>query len=283
MKILRFFINTYFMKQIILSLAIVLFCFPCSYSQNNQGNIAISVGPSFPIGDFASKDIKDNASGLAKTGAAVTISYSRLSGKQLGISVDLHGQQNPLNISSMEKSFSETGISQGFWTVSDPNQPIPPGPYSVYPNWKFKKRSWLMGSLLLGGYGQFPLTQKGSISFIPKAMIGVIHVSAPRISGSSITDTATAYIEQSGSKAFGFTYSLSGGLKYDCGKKIFFLMNLGYTGTNNIRFKDITASITTTKGVFGSPDYSVQQAVVTGEGRQTISALNLLVGLGLRL
>jgi hypothetical protein len=127
------------------------------------------------------------------------------------------------------------------------------------------------------------LTQKGSISFIPKAMMGVIHVSAPKISGSSITDTAAAYVEQSGSKAFGFTYSLSGGLKYDNGKTVFFLLNLGYMGTNKVRFKDITASITTTKGVFGSPDYCVQKSVITGEGRQTIGAVNLLVGIGVRL
>ena len=140
-----------------------------------------------------------------------------------------------------------------------------------------------MGSLLLGGYGQFPLSKKGRFSFIPKAMMGMIHVSAPKISGSSITDTASAYVEQSGAKAFGFTYSLSGGLKYNCGKTVFFLMNLAYMGTNKIRFKDITASITTTKGVFGSPDYSVQQTGVAGEGRQTIGAVNLLIGIGLRL
>jgi hypothetical protein len=262
--------------------ALVIFSFSYSQSPSTKGYISFSVGPAFPIGDFGSDDIKKNSSGLAKLGQAANFSWSRLLGKRLGIAAVLHGQRNPLNTRSMEKQFSKTGISQGFWLVSDLGQPLPPPSYTVYPNWKFEKGSWLKGSLLIGGYGEFPF-RNNIISFVAKALAGYGYVSAPAIKGSSITDTATAHLEQTKSSACGLTYLVNGGLKIDISKNISLLTQVEYVSTAELRFDDVKATLTTTRGTPGTPGFSIAQSRITGQARQTISSLNVMAGVALKL
>ena len=272
------------MKKRISCLAIALLVFIFSYSQTspNKGYASFSIGPSFPVSDFGNDDILNNSSGLAKGGQLVNFSYSRLLGKRLGITASLHGQRNPLNTGSMEKQFSQTGISQGLWFISDPNQPLPPISYTIYPNWEFEKGSWLMGSLLLGGYGEFPLGND-KIALTAKALAGLAYVSAPAIKGSSITDTATAHIEQTKSSAWGPVYSVGSGLKFDINEKLSLLTQLEYITTANLSFDDVKATLTTTRGTQGTPEFSVAQSVATGQARQTISSINLQFGIALKL
>jgi hypothetical protein len=272
------------MKAIVIPVTIFLLISLNSFSQNNidKGSFAVSIGPAFPVGAYAAKDLSKPSSGFAKIGQSASVTYDRLLEKHFGFSAALHLQRNPLNTKAFETIFSQTKIYQGFWAGS-PNQPPPSLPYTIYPNWKFEKRSWFFGSLRLGAFAQFYPKGSSNIVFITKAMIGVIYAASPRLVGNSITDTATAHIEQSKSSAFGFTYSVSGGIKYNLHKRVFLLTNLEFMGTNNIRFRDVKVSIITFKGSPGSPDYSGQQSLTTTDGKQVISSLNINIGIGLRL
>jgi hypothetical protein len=272
------------MKKKFLTAAILLFIFLNSYSQvgKDKGYFALTIGPSFPIGNYAKSDVTNSMLGLAKMGDVVNISYSCLTGKNFGIAATLLGQINPLNIHSMEQSFAQLKLKIASGFVTEPGQPLPNTPGNTYPNWQFEKHSWKLAAVLFGGYGQLPSGNSGKISFITKAMIGIMYAVAPKLKGSSITDTAGAYIEQSSGSAVGFSFLLSGGIKYQLNNKISLLSNLDFLGTGNLTFKNIKATVTTTKGTTGSLNYSIQQSIATGNTKQKISSLNLNFGVAFK-
>jgi hypothetical protein len=275
------------MKKILLlfSLTVLQITFVFSQRIKDKGCISISVGPALPVGKFSAKDINDNVSGFAKMGESVSISYSKLLFKNWGIAIDLRGQRNPLNTTALQNSLSTTTIYQGIpVALSGINFPPPQFTQVIYPNWQFEKQAWLYGVLLLGPTGQFVIDQSKKITLVTKAMLGVVYAQSPVTKGSSITDTATARIEQSKSSAFGFMYSFSGGVNYSLNKKIFLSAALTYAGTNQITFKDVTSTLLTTKGSFTSPgSFSTQQLTITADGKQSISSVNLLLGVGIKL
>jgi hypothetical protein len=182
----------------------------------------------------------------------------------------------------MEEQFSKTGFAQGMWTGTYPGEPPPPLPTVIYPNWKFEKQSWLLGSLLLGGYGEFPLGNE-KIAFTAKAMAGAVYATAPEANGSSMTDTATASFVQTKTSALGISYSMNAGFKYDINKSVCLVTTVEYLETSNLKFDASTATFTATHGTPGSPGYSVSQAATRGEPSQTISSINLLLGIAIKL
>jgi hypothetical protein len=274
------------MKKILLLFSLIAFqiTFVFSQAKKDRGSISISVGPALPVGKFSAKDINDNLAGFAKMGESVSISYSKLLSKNWGIAIDLRGLRNPLNTMALQNSLSTTKIYQGILSGSIfQNIPPPQVSYPIYPNWQFEKQAWLYGALLLGPTGQFIIDQSKKITLTTKAMLGAVYAKSPVLKGSSITDTATARIEQSKSSAFGFMYSFSGGVNYSLNKKVFLSAALTYAGTNQITFKEVTTTVTTTKGSFASPGFSVSQSLITADGKQPISSINLLLGIGINL
>jgi len=271
------------MKKILLAffLCSTQVSFVLSQTIKDGGSISLLVGPAFPTGKFSSTDLYDKSSGFAKIGESALISYSNLLSKEWGISVDILGQRNPLNTSAFENTFSQLKLYQGFSLGPDRNNP-PPVAYSVYSNWKFEKKAWLFGALLLGGNGQFAVGNSTKFQLLAKTSLGMVYVKLPGLNGSSITDTATAHIEQSKSSGFGFIYSISGGLNYYLNKSVFLSSALKYVGTNEITFKDVKTTLTTIKAS-GSLGYSIQQSVTTSDGRQMMSSINLSVGVGIKL
>lgn len=254
------------------------------YSQafKNKNYVGFSIGPSIPIGNYGSKDMKNNLAGFAKIGLSVNLSYGHKLGKHVGISAMLLGQLNPLNKKALENEFSQAKISNGVWFSSSTTDPPPSPPsYTIYPNWKFDKDSWKMGSFLLGADGEFP-SHSRNLFLMAKAMMGVIYVSSPEISGSSTTDTATANVKQSSVSAFGISYLLRGGIKYMVNRKISILFSVDHFSTNNIKFKDIKATFNSVKYVDGYPS-STTQSSTTADGKQKINAINVNVGIQLKI
>ena len=76
---------------------------------------------------------------------------------------------------------------------------------------------------------------------------------------------------------------MGGGLKVDIHKSLSFLANVEYLKTNTIKFDVVTATFTSTQGTPGTPGFAVQQSVRTGEPGQTISSINLLMGIAIKL
>jgi hypothetical protein len=246
------------------------------------GSLGLSIGPSFPVGSFGDDEVNNSSSGLAKTGLLLEIGYTHPVSKYFSLAMMLHGQLNGLNTEALENTFSKTRINNTPF-LFDGTTPPPPPTGTIYPNWKFSKSYWRTGSLLLGGQVQLPLGSRG-LYFIGKAMAGPTYVSSPKIEGSSITDTATAHVSQTSEHAVGLGYLIGGGVQYGVSKKLFITGRLDFFGTNKITFEDVTASVTTTKGNPSNPlGYTITQMQMTADAKQTISTVNLSVGIGLRL
>ena len=267
-------------KKILLVFALLL---TGAIAFTQKSSISLSFGPSFPIGSYGTKEIKSSSTGFAKTGTALNISFSHLVKQNWGLSLTAFGQRNNYDTKAMEDAFADPKFS-GLLIFSN-SIPIPnPNPsYTTYPNWKFEKDSWWIGGLMAGGFMQFPSRFSQDFLFTIKAQVGAVYVESPETKGVSVTDTVIASFSQSGSQGMGFSYTLGAGAKYNLSKKLYWITNLDFLGTNKILFKDIT-NVTTVMKYPNNPGMgSVSQSAQTGNGKQNIQSLNFTVGLGIVL
>mgnify|MGYP000928683398 CR=1 FL=1 len=248
-----------------------------------HGDVSLSFGPAFTVGKFASTDLSNNASGFANLGTSLSLSYFYPLSKNWKFIVNASGQRNPINTNAFETIFSTAKIYQGFTIGSDPFNPPSQTNYAIYPNWHFDKKSWLMGAFQIGVFKQFIISGQNKISPTIRTTIGAAFVSSPLLKGSCVTDTASAYIEQSKSSGLGLIFSIGGGIKYSMTKRIALLTNMEYCRTSDIQLKDIKTTLTTTNGIAGSANYAIQQTSSTKNGDQIISSLNLSFGISIAL
>ena len=105
------------MKKRVFITTACLLIFLCNHAQTKsvKKNIALSIGTTFPTGEFSSKELYSTSSGFAKAGFSVNILYDHLLGKHFGIAATLRGQRNPLDMNSMENSFSKAKFYSGFY------------------------------------------------------------------------------------------------------------------------------------------------------------------------
>lgn len=249
----------------------------------SKATLSLSTGAAVSTGNFAKTDLFSASSGFAKPGEVLSISYTKPVSKKTSFVVQLSGQRNPLNTNAFERVFSTTRIYQGFYYSSGLNNPPPQASSNIYPNCKFDKKSWLYAALQVGGNRQFYADKNNNLQLTANATLGALYAAAPELKGSSFTDTASAIITQTKSKGFGVIYSVGCGMNYQLTKKVFLTSTLNYTGTNNITFKNVKSTLTTTKGVAGSPNFTFQQSTITGNSKQTVSSVNVLIGLGISL
>ena len=254
-------------------------CF--AQSNKDNGTVSLSAGASMPVGSYAGKNITDPGAGFASLGESFNISYAHLLKHRFGLTAVLFGQRNPVNTKALDSDLSQQQFSTGPISSSS-GQPPPQPTFVTYPNWNFEKKAWLSGSLLLGGYADLPLSTSG-LSFTPRVLIGIAYTSSPALSGSSLTDTSLITIQQSSGKAFAFAFLIGGGIKYNINQRICFLSGLDLFGTSKIRFKNINETVTILQGSLNLGNTVIQQASFTADEKQTITSLNLTIGIGLRL
>jgi hypothetical protein len=64
------------MRKRCLFISVLILHFCCGYTQlKNKNYLDFTIGPSFPVGEYGQKDIKNNSSGFANTGEFLKISY----------------------------------------------------------------------------------------------------------------------------------------------------------------------------------------------------------------
>ena len=244
-----------------------------------KGLLELSAGPTFPVGNFAKKDI-DPSSGHAKAGQFASVSYSHLLGKRFGLTGMLHAQRNPIAAGAMASSFEQLKVWELIYGSSlslQPNQP----PYRTYNDWQVEKGSWLLGTLLAGGYGLFPLSGDNKISLTTKAVIGVMYTKSPNVEARTVTNTSIVQLQQGSQSAFGPAYLLSVGTKYNCTKRISLLISFEFLGAPRIKYDNVKRIVSTAEMSGGLPSYSMQQT--TAHQKQPIGSLSARVGIGLAL
>jgi hypothetical protein len=225
---------------------LIVFLAVYGFSQD-KGYIAVSIGPSFPNGDFGSKDVDNSAAGFATTGAIFDLTFAQKLGKTLGITLLLRGQSNPV----------------------DP-QPLVDQLYSVYPSpsWSGESTNWGIGGLMGGLYGSFPMGANGKVTFDTRAMIGYINATSPEITVSAYSSSNSIWVQTQSADAGSFAYLLGVGLKYSIGNHLGLLVNLDYMASNP-EFVDV--STITSLGGYTDETYS-----------QQLGTVNLGVGIGWR-
>lgn len=195
------------MKKSIFSVLFVCLNILTAYSQD-KGYIAVSLGPSFPSGDFGSKDLDNEAAGLANTGAIFDITYAQKFGKSLGMTILLRGQANSV----------------------DPD-PLIDELYAQVPGvpWSASTGNWGMGGFMAGLYGSFPMGGE-KVTFDTRAMIGYISATSPEITISGFADTQYFWVttESATGEAFGFL--IGAGVNFHIGQRLGLLLNFDFLG-----------------------------------------------------
>jgi hypothetical protein len=272
------------MKKHLLIIPCFLLSATVSYTQTARSGLEISIGPAFPISQFASKHSNKYGSGLAANGQQVNVTYLYKLHRKFSLSASLYAQRNPLDRDALTSESGEQNTNTVSFYSSTVIIPFatPGGPATYGKNWVFEKHAWMAASLLLGGEGELPLSNNGNFSFIPKAMIGIIGVKSPKLEGRNVTDTSVSYASQNSVSAVGLSYLVRTGVSYHLKKNISIVMAIDYLGTNNITFKKVKSTLATAgSGNLGVPTYS--ESVTTRDARQTFQSVNINAGIRLSL
>lgn len=235
------------MKKVIFSLVALLTIATQSYAQDEKGYIGISIGPSIPTGDLASKDADNEAAGWANTGVMFDISFAyKLGEGNFGVTALLRGQANPTDAQGLADEFASQN----------------PGI-----NWTVESDAWSLGGLMFGGFGSFPISEKAS--FDTRAMIGFLSATSPELKVTGTGSGGTAWVKQGSTSATSFAYLIGAGFKFDIGSKVYLLTNLDYLGSNP-EFNDV--ELTASDGSKETDTWS-----------QSMGTINFSVGLALKL
>ncbi len=233
------------MKNFLITLAIALLTSSNSFSQD-KGYIGISLGPSIPIGEYASRDASNKSAGWATTGAIFDISFAYKLGQNFGVTGLLRGQANGIDNDAYASELSNQ--AGGNWTVDS--------------------KAWSIGGFMFGAYGSFPISDK--VSFDTRAMIGFLSATSPELNVTLNGSGGLAWFKQSSVSATSFSYLIGGGFKFDVGNKICLLANLDYLGAKpEFRYVEVTSS------AGGAPQKSTFS--------QGFGSINFGFGIGLRL
>lgn len=262
---------------------------PCfAQSKPGKSQLSISIGPSIPVGDFASTGLQNKDAGFALTGEEVNLSYTYLLSQKFGLTATLFGQRNGLNRTSMKQQWSKVdflNLTGGSWGGSVPPSQPPPVYYS---NWHFEKHDWLSAGLLLGGEGVFSAGSGSQLSYVIKGMAGLIYVASPELDGKSVIDTARATTRQTSASAWGFSYRAYGGLQYKISPHMNLLFGVNYLGTARMTFSDITARVgqmvQSRPGDLTTPGFvASSEATVIVSQKQVLQTIGVVLGAALEL
>ncbi len=230
----------------LLSFTIIAF----SFAQTSTNSISLAVGPSFPNASFGSMDEYHFTSGFAKTGEHLNICFEHKINTSFALSAMLYGQANPVNAKAFATNFL--------------------GDYYSSHNYKFDKGRWLFTGLLVGGSNDIQIFKKQKNLFLNlKSLIGIVYGMGPKF---NITPSySNSYISFSSNSAFGPSYFLSGGLKYNFREKYFLVTNIQYLYVSEIKLNEKTS--------FNNPRYYPNTDHITPQ----VSTTNVVVGIGLNL
>jgi len=234
------------MKNLFILMAVVFISVTSVFAQD-KGYIGVSIGPSIPTGDFASKDMNNEAAGFAKTGAIFDITFAYKLNKNFGVTALLRGQANKLDAKAISNEMYKQLPSEVSSSVST--------------------SSWGVGGLLIGGYSTVPVAKQ--LSFESRLMLGFISATSPDVTINLSGFGETAWVKQSSTTSTALAYLAGVGLKYDAGKRVCVLLNVDYLGSNP-KFDNVET--TSSDGEMSKDSYS-----------QAFGTVNFGFGIGYRL
>jgi hypothetical protein len=211
------------------------------YTQSTRQYLGLTVGPSFPLSDFAKTDFSDSTSGFAKTGINLKFVYSYRIANNFGIQAHFVYNTNDINNNSLTK---------------EANKIFPGYSFSAY-----SKRPWSSGGVYAGPFVRIPFND--DFSWDIRAMIGLAGAYSPQFTINGIvpeTNQKTQYYREF-AKTFGIGFSFGTGFKYRI-KNYLLLLNADYY-YSNLNFKEVTGwGWTSPENLTGDPyNIKVEQKV----------------------
>lgn len=218
-----------------------LFLSLSTFSQSTRQYLGLTIGPSFPLSDFAKIDLSDSTAGFAKTGINLKLIYSYRFTHNFGIQA--HFVYNSNNLDNMAIS-SEAAIEKPSFSFSTESS-----------------QSWSTGGIYVGPFLRFPFTD--NFSWELRGLMGLTGGYSPQftIRGTNTeTGQKTEYYREF-SRTFGFGLSAGTGFKYRI-KNYLVLLNADYY-YSNLTFNDITGwGWTNEDNLTGTPyNFSTQQKI----------------------
>ena len=232
-------------------LVIALLIYVFNVFSQEKGYIAVSLGPSIPLSDFASKDIDKESAGFAKTGAIFDISFGYKIGKNFGVAALLRGQANKTDAQAMA---NEMGNKMSFQVDT-----------------RVESKAWNIGAFMLGGYATVPLEKK--LSFESRIMFGFMSATYPNVTFTFSDADESVLVKRTGSTATSFAYLMGAGIRYNAGKRLCLLANFDYLGSNP-EYKDVETTLETP---------TIFERISKDTFSQSFGAFNIGVGVGYRL
>lgn len=179
--------------------------------------VSLSVGMSFPTGDFDKKVLSDSTSGFAKTGIALSFNYAYRVTHNFGVQAVVSYSSNKIDRTEYK---SQLEYSHPDYTVSVEST-----------------KNWSSGGLMVGPYLTFPLTDK--LRWDIRALGGYFGVYSPKIILRTTkidepTDKQTFYVNST--KAGDLSYMLGTSLRMNV--KSYYVLLCGDYTSSNMKFKD---------------------------------------------
>ncbi len=204
------------MKRILL--IVILFSSLSIYAQSTRQYLGLTVGPSFPLSDFAKTDLSDSTSGFAKTGVNFKFLYSYRITHNFGIQAHFVYNSNFFDREAL---------------TSEVEKNIPDYSFSVESN-----QPWGNGGAYVGPFLSFLITENFSWDF--RVLIGFTGGFSPQyiIRGTNLDSGEKTEYYREAAKSYGFGAVGGTGFKYRI-KRYLILLNADYY-YSNLNFKEIT-------------------------------------------
>lgn len=203
-----------------------------------------SIGPSFPIGHFASKNFYSYEAGSAATGVSAELTGGYAFSRSWGMALLVGGQDNAHN---------PIPYSRYFFTV----------PFTVpvtvtnahFPHWKIAR-------ILAGGVYAHSLSSREKLFLQIRLLAGVLKTNVPGYSDD-------VYVGRSGPThidvpefhmSWTFSYQADAGLKWKLSGRTFLVANAGYSGAQPayIYYESVSGRIYPASIPYTSPITSIQ-------------------------
>lgn len=228
-------------KHLLIIIIVFSFSGKTMAQEKRSSFLTLTTGPSFPTGDFANKDLSNEA-GQANTGAFLDLSYGYKLSEYAGLITGLRGRINGVDFSAFS---------------------LPSGTQSRA---SIESTVWKSAAFTLGLFQQLPLNNSKRFLFEMKGLAGVQRISSPEIEAYvSIPGMGSGSNKQESYTATSFVYLFGTALTYNFNSSIGLKFSLDYTGSKP-EFKKVDA--------FDSNGNKVKVSA-----RQNIDVLDLGIGL----
>jgi hypothetical protein len=243
------------MKQITMLLTGFLLATTVLHAQEKHPRFftELSVGPSFPVGKFASKTYEDlykeKPTGLAKTGWGANVSAGYYLNRSFGFL---------LSAGYSEHKQDYSGYKQ------QPSIPMDPFPYV-----EFTAKSWKIVNVNGGAFFVIPLMKNHRLDLVTKLTAGIFKTAVPGYDFKFIRREDWTVTSEGTAKKVdlpqGFCYQAGVALKYKLGSNLHVLL-------------DVNSFNATTRKTFAPGDYYYG----TSRTRQyNLNTINALAGIGI--